>query len=85
MKDNKFGKFSKEMEFLLKRSRELEEKESESRSPVQGSGISVVLVDNKFIIQFYDDLSNALSRAVSSLEMEEGRSIFDFIFGRDAE
>jgi PAS domain S-box-containing protein len=85
MKDNRFGKLSKEMEFLLKRSRELEEKESESRSPVQASGISVVLVDKEFVIQFYDDLSKTLSRAVSSLEMEKGRSIFDFIFGRDAE
>lgn len=85
MQDKKFEKLTKEMEFLIELSREMKEKEAGCRSQVLKSGSSVVLVDRKYKISFCDDLSKSISRAVSGVEMEEGRSVFDFIVGRDAE
>ena len=84
MQDKKFERLSKEMEFLIKRSNEMEKERSGCRSLVQKSGSSVVLVDKKYNIRFYDDLSKCISWAISVFEMEEGRSIFDFVVGRDA-
>ena len=85
MRDKKSEKLVKEMEGLIKRSRELRGMESGCRTLVQESSISVVLVDREYTIIFYNDFSKSISRVVSGLEMEKGHSFFDFVTGRDAE
>ena len=85
MRDKKSEKLVKEMEGLIKRSRELKRMDSGCGSLVQERGTSVVLIDRENRIIFCNDFSKAISRVISGVEMEKGRSFFDFVTGRDAE
>ena len=85
VRDKKSEKLIKEMEGLIKRSRELRGVDSGCRSLVQESAISVVLIDREYKIIFYNDFSKSISRVVSGVEMEKGQSFFDSVTGRDAE
>ena len=85
MRDKKLEKLSREIEFLLKRSRKLRDDDSECRALIQKNGLSVVLVDRDYTIMFYSDFSRSISGAISAAEMEEGRNFFDFVSGSDAD
>jgi PAS domain S-box-containing protein len=85
VRNKKVEKLSREIEFLLKRSRKLREEDLECHTLIRESGLSIVHIDREYTISFYYDFSMSIPGAVSGTEMEEGRNFFEFVSGRDAD
>ena len=79
MRNKKFEKLSKELDFLIRKSRESAGLYSEHQfSACKRSG-SAILIDRNYRMRFYTDSSGSLSRVFSGKELREGTPVYEIL------